>query len=357
MIILQPANNQSKKSNLNDGEFNGIKYSYMIPVDTSSNGIFTKIFLKLKSINKAILLIKREIDNSLNIKLLLLITDPFELIPFIRIAKKNEIKVFHETTEFPFIGMDSFLKKISLKIYLKIVNKFDGLFVITKAIAKYFEGIIAKERILHLPMTVEPERFDCSKHNKENNKFGRYIAYCGSMYTDKDGVPILIKAFNLFAEEHKEINLLLIGDNSNDELFRTISLEIKNSKYKNRIFLTGQVDRDWMPELLCNAEVLALARPNNIQAKGGFPTKLGEYLATGSPVAVTTVGEIPVYLNIDNAFLSEPDSFESFAETLVDIYRDTDKAKRIGMEGKRLSNTVFHYKVQSKKLKAFIFNA
>ena len=49
--------------------------------------------------------------------------------------------------------------------------------------------------------------------------------------------------------------------------------------------------------------MLVLARPDNIQAKGGFPTKLGEYLATGNPVVVTKVGEIPNYL-IDgvNAF-------------------------------------------------------
>ena len=51
-----------------------------------------------------------------------------------------------------------------------------------------------------------------------------------------------------------------------------------------------------------------MARPDSRQARGGFPTKLGEYLATGKPVCVTKVGEITVYLE-DNvsAFLAEPE--------------------------------------------------
>ena len=64
-----------------------------------------------------------------------------------------------------------------------------------------------------------------------------------------------------------------------------------------------------MPKYLCNAKLLALARPDSIQAQGGFPTKLGEYLATGRPVVVTKVGEIPDYLEDGvNAFLSDINS-------------------------------------------------
>ena len=56
---------------------------------------------------------------------------------------------------------------------------------------------------------------------------------------------------------------------------------------------------------------MALARPTNKQAEGGFPTKLGEYLATGNTVVVTNVGEIGEFLHDKvNAFVSDPDSPE-----------------------------------------------
>lgn len=58
----------------------------------------------------------------------------------------------------------------------------------------------------------------------------------------------------------------------------------------------GDVHRDKVPELLCRSKILALARPDNLQSEGGFPTKLGEYLSTGNLVIITDVGDIPFYL-------------------------------------------------------------
>ena len=49
---------------------------------------------------------------------------------------------------------------------------------------------------------------------------------------------------------------------------------------------TGRTSPEVMPQILTDASILALARPNNVQSQNGFPTKLGEYLATGNPVAI-----------------------------------------------------------------------
>ena len=112
-----------------------------------------------------------------------------------------------------------------------------------------------------------------------------------------------------------------------------------------------------MPKYLINAKILALARPDNIQGQGGFPTKLGEYLATGKPVVVTTVGELKEYL-IDNtnAFLAVPDSALSFAEKMKTALDNYEKAKQVGIEGQKLANTIFNYKVQSENLINYLLN-
>ena len=97
-------------------------------------------------------------------------------------------------------------------------------------------------------------------------------------------------------------------------------------------------------------DILALARPNNKQAEGGFPTKLGEYLATGVQVVVTRVGEICLFLkNEINAFISEPDSAEKFAEKLSDAL-SSKKRIQIGLEGKKLVYNEFNYLTQAKIL-------
>jgi glycosyltransferase involved in cell wall biosynthesis len=353
MIILQPDKNQSSKSNKNRGVFNGINFQYVIPVTNIAKNIVQKSINKITSIKSSIGIVNKMLNNNqVDTRLLILMTNPFEIIPFLKLAKKRSIKIFHERTEYPFIGVDSFINKRKLNLYLKIVNKFDGLFVITEALKDYFSPYVAQEKLIHIPMTVEPSRFDCSKYNKKDNKYGRYIAYCGSMYTDKDGVPILIRAFDLFADKYPDVKLMLIGDNSNSKLFQPISDEIKRAKHKDLIVLTGKVDRDEMPEILCNAEALALARPDNIQARGGFPTKLGEYLATGNPVAVTAVGEIQNYLiNGRNAFIAKPDSVFDFLDILDRIFFNSLQSKIIGVEGKKIVFKYFNYKDQAIKIK------
>jgi glycosyltransferase involved in cell wall biosynthesis len=117
------------------------------------------------------------------------------------------------------------------------------------------------------------------------------------------------------------------------------------------------VNRNELPAYLCSALLLVLSRPKNIQAEGGFPTKLGEYLATGRPVVVTKVGEIPEYLTDEvNAFLAEPDNADAFALRVLYALSNAELADKVGANGKKLAYSTFNYKVQSQNLISFISN-
>ena len=105
-----------------------------------------------------------------------------------------------------------------------------------------------------------------------------------------------------------------------------------------------------MPQLLKNASIMALARPDSLQSQGGFPTKLGEYLATSNPVVVTAVGDIPEYLNETNAFVVPPGDNLKFAMALRCIMDDYDAAKKIGENGRKTMLTYFDSKSQGQKL-------
>ena len=94
---------------------------------------------------------------------------------------------------------------------------------------------------------------------------------------------------------------------------------------KNRIIFTGRLNR-------------------NEVAKYGFPIKLGEYLSTGKPVIVTSVGDIPLFLKDgENAYISKPDDVASFANKLNDCLSDPFKASYIGKKGEKLVYREFNY--------------
>ena len=114
---------------------------------------------------------------------------------------------------------------------------------------------------------------------------------------------------------------------------------------------TGQILPSAMPQMLVDAKILALARPNNLQAQNGFPTKLGEYLSTANPVVVTSVGEIPLFIKDGvNGFLAEPDSPKSFADKLIWVADHYEEACRVAARGRKLAENEFSYKTQSKVL-------
>ena len=307
-----------------------------------------------KIINNAKHQIEQERAKLTRIAVVLLDTDILILNPTLFYLKNMGIKTFHERTEYPaIVAGKSLTKKIKLFIYLHYtIRKFDGIYVINKALKNYFQKI-TNERIpiRIINMIVDPSRFEDTKSIINSN----IISYCGTIEGEKDGVPILIQAFRLIADEFQEIKLQLIGSLENKRTREKITAMVEELGLKNRVILTGLVNRGEIPGLLSDSRILALARPNNKQAEGGFPTKLGEYLATGNVVVVTSVGEIGEFLtDKKNAFIASPGSAEKFAAKLREALLSKDGSK-IGLEGKKLVYDKFNYLTQARELEKMFF--
>jgi glycosyltransferase involved in cell wall biosynthesis len=333
----------------NELQINKIKFTCINVVEKNNLSKLKKAILHLKNINEVINLLN-ERNKEKNISALILLDTRISiLLPLIWRGKKLGLKIFHERTEYPFVvSGKTFFQKINLNIYLRfVVKRFDGLFVINHALKKYFSAL-TNSKIIIVNMIVDPSRFDQLTDKSDNSK--TIITYCGTLDNDKDGVPILIKSFALTADKFTSATLRIIGSLSNNITKQRMKSLVHALEIEDKVEFTGSIDREKMPMLLKNSDILALARPNNKQAEGGFPTKLGEYLATGKPVVVTDVGEIGLFLKDQvNAYIAEPDSPEKFSEKLCEALADENK-HRIGLEGQKLVYNEFNYLIQAKRL-------
>ena len=196
-------------------------------------------------------------------------------------------------------------------------------------------------------MTVDPSRFEGLK--KEQTE--RYIAYCGKATNNKDGVDQLIKAFAITSNTHPDVKLYIIGTPpKRADLSGNLEL-VESLDITGKVVFTGIIPSEQIPQVLMNAEVLALARPENMQAKYGFPTKLGEYLLTGNPVVATSVGDIPLFLRDgESALLADASSINDFASKLNWILDNPESAYLIGQRGKNVAMNYFNTQIESTKM-------
>lgn len=263
------------------------------------------------------------------------------------LKKYSKVKVYHETTESPDI-VPWRLKRLK-RIYLEGSKKVDGLFVISTALKEYFINIgIPENKITIINMTVDCSRFEGI--TKQSVK-PRYIAYCGTASNNKDGVNKLIEAFGIVAQKHKDVQLHIIGKAPSESDESNNLRLIDRLGIKDRVIFTGIVPASDMPQVLTNASVLALARPDNLQAKNGFPTKLGEYLLTGNPVVVTNVGDIPLFLNDgESALIAKAGDTQEFADKLCWALEHPHDAATIGDNGRKIALHHFNSTIEVQKI-------
>lgn len=264
---------------------------------------------------------------------------------------KSKFNIFYECTEVPFYGRAKTIgSRIKEGIKIFLAKRATGMLVISRALEQYFRGKGIKNIII-ANMFVDTARFTGISATKDE----KYVAYCGTISPFKDGVDCLIKAFSFFYKAHPEYNLKIIGRFECDEAENTLRNLVNELSIQDAVCFTGMVKPEEMPRLLCGASMLALARPDNEQAKYGFPTKLGEYLATGKPVVVTRVGEIGDFLSDGvNCRWVEPGDPVAFAEAMGWVADNYQDAIRIGNNGKVLTTTEFSSMKQSKKVISFI---
>ena len=257
----------------------------------------------------------------------------------------------HYAAEHPVRYKKRFLRKIFLKnCYPYCVYRMnDGLLSVSGQLANFFKSFQGSKKINYIfPPVTDPEHF--SKQYPSPYNFD-YVAYCGAISLEKDGLDILLKSFAIVKRTLPEIKLLLIGrSQSNHEL--TIIMDLINSlDIFNNIVFPGFLEYQDLPKYLSNARILALARPTNLQNETGFPSKLPEYLSTKKPVIITRVGDIPRYFtNCVNCFLAEPGKVEDFAEKLLLALQDETLATKVGLNGYELAKTIFNYKYQGSEL-------
>jgi glycosyltransferase involved in cell wall biosynthesis len=224
----------------------------------------------------------------------------------------------------------------------------DGVIVIN---AGLLEGIRMQKSkntfIIKIPISIDPVEFSRSKY------FRNHDIFYGGSFGEKDGLKYLLTAFEKVVKDYPDSRLVLSGIGSERDMKRFNSF-LNETSCKNNIIYLGYLEREEYLYHLFNSAVHCVVRNDSNYAHGGFPFKLGEMLASGTPVIVTNVGEVERFLeNNRNAIIIQPESAESIYVSILHLFNDRKDALRIGEEGRKLAFERFNLTNKSEEILAF----
>ncbi len=159
------------------------------------------------------------------------------------------------------------------------------------------------------------------------------------------GHPVLLEAWAGVLRRIPGAALVLVGGFFEGQE-KVVNRKIEELGLAGSVVLTGR--RADIPRLLAAASVCvasSLGSEENSRA-------VGEYMASGRPVAATAVGVIPEMV-VDGAtgFLVPPGNSEALAGAITSLIEDRERAEEMGAAGRRRAEEEFSRTVFSRRLR------
>lgn len=252
--------------------------------------------------------------------------------------------VYAERTEYPFYKITQLkkIKRLLSQFYPYSLRGVDTFITCSSALSDYYRTYLNNSDIKVVPFIVDKKFFDY-KPNIINQS---QLCYCGYMGNNKDGVEDLIVAFSDFVKsgEAFEHKLILMGSAEPIELEK-LKDRVESLGLSKKIIFTGLVSHQEVLTTLNESGLLLLIRPNSLQAQGGFPSKLGEYMSTGRPIICTDVGEIREILGDEFINFTPADKPEMASHLIADIFNNYDHYVHKAKIGKEFSKKFTPYEI------------
>jgi colanic acid/amylovoran biosynthesis glycosyltransferase len=166
---------------------------------------------------------------------------------------------------------------------------------------------------------------------------------------EKKGLPVTIRAFEVFVRQHLNATLTIAGEGP---LLRELETLARELKIAERVSFTGFISQEQLREIYYRSHIFV--HPSQIGRDGnqeGIPNSMLEAMATGLPVFATEHGGIPEAIEhgVSGVLVPERDEFV-LVETLLNAVQDPDLLSRIAYAGANAVRKKFDLQQQAHRL-------
>lgn len=263
-----------------------------------------------------------------------------------RICKQRKIKLIVEQNEwrdkssFKFRELD--YRYIHEEWLIKQeYKKADGILAISRYFQNYYRNV--GMNVVRIPTVLDVQNTSYSVHSK-NRKI--VLIYSGNPSTSKEYLAPVISVLADYPQFREAFEFHIYGPDYNKVLKNIGGNDNLLKSAEGCVFIHGKVKQELMQDIMMSADFQIFLRPHRRSSEAGFPTKLGESMAVGTPVITNLTGDIGLYLkNEVNGFVVDMTTEEDLAMTLKKITKMTDKQyKAMRLHSREKAEEAFDYR-------------
>ena len=271
----------------------------------------------------------------------------------LRYCKRNKIYSIVDITEWYLASKKNAvffaIKQLDTAYRMCNLNKrADGIISISTYLTNYYRKC-GYSSLIQIPPLIDTTEEKWKKSEEPQNKTKIQLVYAGSPGDIKDNFGIVLKNVRKFSEK---IELHILGVDKS-KLIETLGKELSKKYFGENVIIHGRVSHTECLEHIKKSDFQMFLRPENLVTRAGFPTKLGESFACGTPVITNLSSNIGDFL-VDgkNGFVITELSDESVCETLKKT-SELSREEIIGMKQYCSNIKCFDYRNYVNDVKVF----
>ena len=235
--------------------------------------------------------------------------------------------LYREISESP----DDIVNKYKRRMAMRANRLFKGFIVISQGIETSIRSYAGDgKKFFYLPILVQMDRF--KDYSNTINK--RDVAfYCSGGNAERDGLLDILNGFLLYKQRINNNTILEVATS-----FKTGNPYHKQARdiiyaHPEAFSYLGTIPTTEIPAKLMTASVLLLTPHQNYLTKG-FPTKLGEYLASGTPIICSSIDDLYEQIPDSVVRFVSPNSPNEICEALTEMIPCNDQSRELGLRGR-----------------------
>lgn len=279
---------------------------------------------------------------------------------FLKYSKQHGCKLivnsveWYEKNNVKFDGIFGKIKYLKNRIALKNIHvKMGNIIAISSLLADYY-----KKRgcnTVTIPTIIDMGEYKAVNSLQKGVDSKLHIAYAGDPGR-KDYVVNAMYALELLSEQERARIKLDFYGTTYEKLYANGLSHEYIEKFKDNIICHGRIPYEQVKEKIFEADFTVLLRPQMRYANAGFPTKVGESMACGTPVICNITSDLGKYV-IDGktGIICEDESPEACAKAFRKALNLTSEQKE-QMRKNTYSGALswFDYSVYSQDMKKFL---